>query len=210
MTDSSPDALRVWFRMMRLETRMRSVVAERLRAFDLSVPQCDVLTTLSEQEGISQQDLAERLYVTKGNISGLIDRLAAAGLVERRALPGDRRSHALHLTEAGRAAAAHGIATQVGFVEETIGRMAPQDLADLERCLRKARDLTRAAQAHTQGARAKTASPGGSSRAASPVSPSPSASPTGAAQTAPPTAGAASTARKRSTKAGSAETSSTR
>src|SRR5664279_4005184 len=99
---SDDDALRVWFRLIRLHTRSRMAVANRLRAFDLSVPQCDVLTTLTEREGLSQQDLAERLYVTKGNISGLIDRLVANGLVERRALAGDRRSHAIYLTPEGR------------------------------------------------------------------------------------------------------------
>ena len=66
------------------EARMQAAVGERLRLIGVSIPQCDVLTTLSEEEGVSQQELAKRLYVTKGNISGLLDRLESAGLVERR------------------------------------------------------------------------------------------------------------------------------
>ena len=81
---------------------------ERLREIGVSIPQCDVLTTLTEQEGVSQQELATRLYVTKGNISGLIDRLAEAGLVERRSTANDRRQHAIYLTEAGRAIGREG------------------------------------------------------------------------------------------------------
>lgn len=157
----SPDALRVWFRLIRLESRIRSAVAERLRAVGLSVPQCDVLTTLSEQEGVSQQDLAERLYVTKGNISGLVDRLAAADLVERRELPSDRRSHAIFLTTAGRKAAEQGVVIQSGFVEETLGRMTAQDLAALDAYLVKARDLVRMAAAATPDAAGATATPRG-------------------------------------------------
>ena len=77
----NPDrSVRVWFRLIRLEARMQAAVGERLREIGVSIPQCDVLTTLTEQEGVSQQELAKRLYVTKGNISGLIDRLAEAGL----------------------------------------------------------------------------------------------------------------------------------
>jgi DNA-binding MarR family transcriptional regulator len=144
-TPVSPDALRVWFRFIRLESRIRGAIAERLRGVDLSVPQCDVLTTLTEHEGVSQQDLAERLYVTKGNISGLVDRLAAAGLVERRDLPSDRRSHAIHLTASGRKAAERGVAIQRGFVEETLGRMSAADLLAFEGQLIKARDLVREA-----------------------------------------------------------------
>src|ERR1700684_4715432 len=88
-------AVRVWFRFLRLKSRLQFAVSERLREIGLSVPQCDVLTTLTEAEGVSQQDLAKRLYVTKGNISGLIDRLVAAGLVERRANAAHKRPHAI-------------------------------------------------------------------------------------------------------------------
>jgi MarR family transcriptional regulator, organic hydroperoxide resistance regulator len=137
-------ALRVWFRLIRLHTRSRMAVANRLRAFDLSVPQCDVLTTLTEREGVSQQELAERLYVTKGNISGLIDRLAANGLVERRAIVGDRRSHAIHLTPAGRELALHGIEAQKNFVAETFGRITPEKLNQFDQLLIELRDLVRA------------------------------------------------------------------
>ena len=143
------DAQRVWFRFLRLESRIRLSISNRLRAIGLSIAQCDVLTTLTEREGLSQQDLAERLYVTKGNISGLIDRLAAAGLVERRTIASDRRSHAIFLTPAGRIAAQKGIEAQQRFVTETLGRMAPADLAEFERLLVASRDLVRATEAET-------------------------------------------------------------
>jgi MarR family transcriptional regulator, organic hydroperoxide resistance regulator len=137
------DALRVWFRLIRLHTRSRLAIANRLRAFDLSVPQCDVLTTLTEREGVSQQELAARLYVTKGNISGLIDRLVANGLVERRALASDRRSHAIHLTPAGRDLARRGIEAQKDFVAQTFGRISPERLALFEELLIEAREFVR-------------------------------------------------------------------
>ena len=108
------DANRVWFRLIRLHGIMSAAFSKRLREINLSIPQCDVLTTLMEREGVSQQDLAERLYVTKGNISGLIDRLATAGLMERRTLNGDRRTHAIHLTPEGRRLGQLGLATQRG------------------------------------------------------------------------------------------------
>ena len=129
----NPDrSLRVWFRLIRLEARMQAAVGERLREIGVSIPQCDVLTTLTEQEGVSQQELAKRLYVTKGNISGLIDRLAEAGLVERRSTAVDRRQHAIHLTDAGRRMAEKAIAVQRRWIASTLGRMADADLEALE------------------------------------------------------------------------------
>jgi DNA-binding MarR family transcriptional regulator len=142
--NTANDALRVWFRLIRLHTRSRMAIANRLRAYDLSVPQCDVLTTLTEREGVSQQELAARLYVTKGNISGLVDRLESSGLVERRSLQNDRRSHAIHLTLAGRELARKGIEAQEAFVAETFGRIDAARLAQLDDLLLELREHVRA------------------------------------------------------------------
>ena len=136
-------AIRVWFRFVRLETRMNTAITDRLRDIGLSVPQCDVLTTLTEAEGVNQQDLAKRLYVTKGNISGLLDRLETAGLVERRSTAADRRQYEIYLTPAGRAAAEKAIALQHALIRATLGRMPQQDLSTLEGLLVSIRDLMR-------------------------------------------------------------------
>lgn len=142
--DNQDLAVRVWFRFIRLESRLQLAVAERLREIGLSVPQCDVLTTLTEAEGISQQDLAKRLYVTKGNISGLLDRLETAGLVERRSTVADRRQYAIYLTPAGREAAQKAIAVQHGLIASTLGKLPPESLATFEGLLVATRDLVRA------------------------------------------------------------------
>ncbi len=148
-------SLRVWFRLIRLEARMQAAVGERLREIGLSIPQCDVLTTLTEQEGVSQQELATRLYVTKGNISGLIDRLAEAGLVERRPTANDRRQHAIYLTEPGRAIAGRAIAVQRRWIASTLGRMTEADLEALEGKLVALRDIVREAEAPEPAGAAK-------------------------------------------------------
>ena len=139
-------SVRVWFRLIRLEARMQAAVGERLRQIGVSIPQCDVLTTLTEKEGVSQQELATRLYVTKGNISGLIDRLAEADLVQRRSTANDRRQYAIYLTEAGRAIAERAIAVQRRWIAATLGRMSEGDLEALEAKLLALRDIVREAQ----------------------------------------------------------------
>jgi MarR family transcriptional regulator, organic hydroperoxide resistance regulator len=146
-TRSEDIAVRVWFRLIRLEARLGAAVSDRLRAIGLSVPQCDVLTTLTEAEGVSQQTLAKRLYVTKGNISGLLDRLESAGLVERRSTATDRRQYEIYLTEAGRTAAEHAINIQHELIGATIGRMDGLDLGAFERMLIVLRDIVRGREA---------------------------------------------------------------
>jgi DNA-binding MarR family transcriptional regulator len=141
------DPLRVWFRFLRLHRRVSIAIAGELKAVGLSIPQFDVLSTLTEREGLTQQELAERLYVTKGNVSGLVDRLVEAGLVERRAIEGDRRSHALHLTGKGQDLARQGITAQQAYVRRTLGRLPHDDLAELERVVVAWREEARAAEA---------------------------------------------------------------
>ena len=142
----APDPVRVYFRFLRLHRRVGGAIARELKALGLSIPQFDLLSTLTEREGTTQQELAERLYVTKGNVSGLVDRLVEAGLVERRAAAGDRRSHALHLTDKGRALAERGIAAQRDYVARTLGRLPEGDLAALERIVLAWREEARAAE----------------------------------------------------------------
>jgi MarR family transcriptional regulator, organic hydroperoxide resistance regulator len=145
MTQADP--MRVWFRLLRLHHRAVGAMSSRLRELGLSVAQFDMLSTLSEREGISQSELATRLYVTKGNVSGLVDRMVGAGLVERRAIAGDRRSYALHLTAEGQRLAAEGIASQQAFVAATLGELPPQDVVELERIILAWREKVRAVTA---------------------------------------------------------------
>ena len=140
---AAADPLRVWFRFIRLHRRVSAAIGAELKALGLSIPQFDALSTLTEREGLTQQELAERLYVTKGNVSGLVDRLVEAGLVERRASPGDRRSHALHLTRDGRRLAERAMAAQARYVRQTLGALPSADLMALERLVLAWRDRAR-------------------------------------------------------------------
>ena len=143
VADAQADVMRVWFRFLRMHQRVSMAMTARLRTIGLSVPQFDLLSTLSEREGITQSELAERLYVTKGNVSGLVDRLVEAGMVERRAIANDRRSYALHLTEHGRELAHEGLEAQRNYVRGTLGQLGDADIAQLDRLILAWRDAVR-------------------------------------------------------------------
>jgi DNA-binding MarR family transcriptional regulator len=141
------DAFRVWLRFLRVDQRLHLAMGRALRRVGLSIPQFDVLSALSEGAGITQRQLAEALFVTKGNVSGLIDRLVQAKLVERRPAAQDRRSHALFLTEKGERLAAAGFAAQKSFVDNTLGKLSADELATLHLLLGRWRDAAREATA---------------------------------------------------------------
>ncbi|MEV5407191.1 hypothetical protein AB0L20_32275 [Streptomyces albidoflavus] len=72
--------------------------------------------------------------------------MVEAGLVERRSIPGDRRSNALFLTAKGRHLAERGIETQRAYVAQTLGTMEMRDLAELERLVLAWREKARAVE----------------------------------------------------------------
>src|SRR3954464_1794393 len=100
----SPDEarLRAWVQMSRTFYRVQRRIMSALAEHKITLPQFDVLATLRFSEGVTQQGLAERLLVTKGNVCGVLDRLEKLRWVERRPDAADRRANRLHLTPEGR------------------------------------------------------------------------------------------------------------
>lgn len=100
----SPEELRLntWVQLVRTFSRVQRLVMQTLMAEDVTLAQFDLLATLRFNDGVTQQELAERLLVTKGNVCGLIDRLENIGWMQRRADDADGRVNRLHLTARGR------------------------------------------------------------------------------------------------------------
>ena len=71
------------------------------RQMGLTPPQFDVVATLGNTEGMTCKELSEKTLITKGTLTGVVDRLEEKGLVTRTTLEHDRRSVAIALTDAG-------------------------------------------------------------------------------------------------------------
>jgi DNA-binding MarR family transcriptional regulator len=123
--------VRTWARFIRFHDRVGRRLEQIFAKRGVSSAQFDVLMTLQFGEGITQQELARRLLVTKGNVCGLIDRMESAGWVERRADPEDRRANRLYLTEEGRKRAAETLPDHHSLVEETLGRLDEREIRTL-------------------------------------------------------------------------------
>jgi MarR family transcriptional regulator, organic hydroperoxide resistance regulator len=129
--------VKVWVSLARVSTLLERRFAQALAAHGLSLSQFDVLATLWHGEGITQQELAERLLVTKGNVVGLIDRVSAAGWVERRCDPEDRRANRLYLTDAGRTLLSNVFPCHTADVCKAFGRLTEAELRQMHQLLEK-------------------------------------------------------------------------
>lgn len=72
-----------------------------VRRTKLTPSQFDIIATLGNTEGMTFRELGEHTLITKGTLTGVIDRLEAQGLVRRVAQTDDRRCTVVRLTEAG-------------------------------------------------------------------------------------------------------------
>ncbi|MDV6271727.1 MarR family winged helix-turn-helix transcriptional regulator [Rhodococcus globerulus] len=75
--------------------------ADALVDSGLTPRQYSVLLNLAADAPLSQRELVDRVGIDRSGMGRQIDDLERRGLVERRAAPGDRRAHAVHLTPAG-------------------------------------------------------------------------------------------------------------
>ena len=83
---------------------MRRDFEQRARDLGLTRAQWSVLAHLSRCEGINQAGLSEILDVAPITLGRTLDRMQRAGWIERRAVDGDKRARALHLTPKARPA----------------------------------------------------------------------------------------------------------
>ena len=96
--------LRLWLRLLRTSRSIEAELRRRLAAeFATTLPKFDVMAALSRvPHGMKMSELSRHLMVSNGNVTGIIERLAADEIVERLAQAGDRRATCVRLTEAGR------------------------------------------------------------------------------------------------------------
>ncbi len=123
-----------WMRLVRVFHRVQGHETAALRAHDLSLAQFDVIAQVGRDEGVTQQVLADRLLVTKGNICQLLDRLVQRGLLVRQP---DGRANRIVLTTAGRAVYAEVVPAQEAQMAALFAPLNADEQAQLRALLRK-------------------------------------------------------------------------
>jgi DNA-binding MarR family transcriptional regulator len=113
-------------------------VESKLDTVGLSLAKLLALKALADGGGsLPLGQLAERLSCVKSNVTQLVDRLEADGLVSRAADPNDRRSRLAVLTDAGREAYQKGRQIQIEAEEALFGALTADESATLHTLLAK-------------------------------------------------------------------------
>lgn len=131
--------------------RMLRVLAETYQAFErlsgrhvrelgLTPAQFDIIATLGNTPGMPFRELGERTLITKGTLTGVVDRLERRGLVERVASDVDRRSVTVRLTPAGEREFRRVFGPHIAHCKRGFEGWTVRDLAVLEDHLTRLRD----------------------------------------------------------------------
>lgn len=114
---------------------------DHIRQLGLTAPQFDVIATLGNTPGMTMGQLADRTLVTKGTLTGIIDRLEKKGLVRREVPPENRRCFVIVLTSDGEQVFAEAFPAHIAYLKQRFDHMNEADLEQARLMLQKLRQL---------------------------------------------------------------------
>ena len=139
--------LRLWLRLFTCKTLIEGEVRRRLReTFDVTFPRFDLMAQLDRApNGMTLGELSSRMMVSNGNVTGLVERLTAQGLIDRKPSPKDRRVQIVRLTAAGRRFFRAMARANADWIADAFADLSPAEIDTLMRLLAKTKASTRRA-----------------------------------------------------------------
>jgi DNA-binding MarR family transcriptional regulator len=109
--------------------------AAHIRELDLTPSQFDIIATLGNTKGMTSKCLGEKTLITKGTLTGVVDRLIAKGLVRRVQCEYDGRSQIVQLTAEGEALFDTIFPAHIAYMKRVFTGFKEEDLAQIEAAL---------------------------------------------------------------------------
>jgi DNA-binding MarR family transcriptional regulator len=126
----SPDSpqIEAYRLFLKLHRRFQELNREEFRPYDLSTPQYAILFHATPQ-GVPLSKLCEEMLADNSNLTRLVDRLEARGLVRRAPDPRDRRVTLVQLTPAGEQLISELRPRHRDYIERRMSHLTPEQLA---------------------------------------------------------------------------------
>jgi len=132
------------FTLLGAASSIHDFVESRLSSVGLSIPRLAALQRLVDAGGsLPLGQLADRLACVKSNVTQLVDRLEAEGLVTRSPDPEDKRSRLAIITDVGRRIHQDGAKIQHQVEEELFATLSVDDAARLSEIVAKLKSASK-------------------------------------------------------------------
>ena len=109
--------------------------APDVKAMGLTTTQFDVIATLGNQPPMTCKELGEKTLVTKGTLTGVLERLEAKGILERKLNPEDGRSQIIGLTQKGQALFEKVFPVHLQHLEKAFSKLSEKELEEVSKAL---------------------------------------------------------------------------
>lgn len=111
------------------------VDSRHIRSMRLTPSQFDVIVTLGDTEGLTCSELSSHTLVTKGTLTGVLNRLAKKGLIRREAVSSDKRATKVRLTQKGHLLYRKSFAAHIAFIRPFFERALSRHEVETARAL---------------------------------------------------------------------------
>lgn len=137
-SDLSKARLRAWLQVLKVSRKIEGELREKMRLeFGSTLPRFDVMAALyRSRDGMRMSELSSALMVSNGNVTGIVDRLVADGMIVRVPVENDRRASIVRLTPDGEKDFAERALVHEGWVSELFSDLSANDADALIRILR--------------------------------------------------------------------------
>lgn len=115
--------------------------APHIKGLGLTLTQFDVIATLGNQPPMSCKQLGEKTLVTKGTLTGVLERLEVKGLIQRQLNAEDARSQLIGLTQEGQALFEKVFPVHLEYLNQAFKKLTPEQLKQLEESLKLLKDI---------------------------------------------------------------------
>ena len=119
-----------------------------IRTLGLTAPQFDVIAALGNTQGMAPKELSERTLITKGTLTGILDRLEAKRMIRRSRSKIDGRSQVIELTAKGQTVFARVFPEHLKHLAKAFSAFKPRDYQRIEAVLRELRGALEPSQEH--------------------------------------------------------------
>jgi len=133
------DFMPVLRELVRTYQAFASFDADGYHGTGLTVPQADVLFTLGNTVGLSFKEIGKLTLITKGTLTGVVDRLEDKGLVKREVSNQDRRVTKVALTKSGTQLFEEIFPQQVSYIKKRFDRLSEAELTQIKQSLHRLR-----------------------------------------------------------------------
>ena len=125
------------YELVRTYQAFESFSRPHIRTLGLTAPQFDIIATLGNTDGMCFKELGEKTLITKGTLTGVVDRLEAKALVRRVSFSSDGRKQIVQLTKSGDKLFARVFSAHMAHLQRVFANFSQKDLDNTEAVLQK-------------------------------------------------------------------------